>query len=136
VVDPSELGQLESLADAFHESWRAGAEQRRFAPMASEPIDETRYGRFAKRLVLTVPSDVDLAACDGGEYRMWEDLEGRARVARGPGERIRLWVVDLSPGLLVVDASTLPSTSSRDRDRLNWLIPTVWVERPASDTGP
>ena len=88
-VDGSELGQLDSLADALWKRW-AGPDPPRFAPTVMEPIDETRYSHFAKRMELTVPLDVDIAACDGGEYRMWEDLDGRARAAYGPGEHISL----------------------------------------------
>ena len=140
-VNGSALGQLDSLADSFWKWWAPEAVvgdeyvPPARAPDAAPPIDETRSGYFAKRLVLTLPRDLDLAACDGGEYRIWEDLEGRARSASGPGERISLWVVDLAPGLLVIDASTMPDTSEQDRRLLTAMLPTVWVERPADFAG-
>jgi hypothetical protein len=140
-VEPTELGQLDSLARAFWDAWTPGMDgpgqgAPPFAPAVTEPIDETRYYHFAKRLKVKVPADVDVATCDGGEYRMWEDLEGRARAAREPGEHIRLWVVDLSPGLLVVDASSLPETLSADRGELDAMITSIWVELPRADAGP
>jgi hypothetical protein len=76
---------------------------------------------------LTIPTDVVLADCDGGEYRIWEDLDGRARLAREPGEEIQVWVVDYEPGLLLVDASVLPNTSAADRSELETVLPSMWV---------
>ena len=86
-----------------------------------------RYSQFGRHVQLTIPNDVVLADCDRGEYRIWEDLDGRARLARGPGEEIQLWVVDYEPGLLLVDASVLPRTSEADRAELVQLLPSLWV---------
>jgi hypothetical protein len=135
-VDLGGMGKLDALADGFWKWWTtggplgAGYEPPPLAPRGTKPIDETRYGSFAKRLELSIPDDVDVSACDAGEYRLWEDVAGRARVAIGPGERIRIWIVDLAPGMMVLEASTMPDTSRQDCRLLDGLIPTIWVERP------
>jgi hypothetical protein len=142
LVDPPMLRRMDHLADAFWRWWAPGPglggeyEVPAWAPQATEPIDEPRYGQFGRFVELTVPSDVDLAACDGGEYRIWDDLGGRPRYANGPGERIRLWIVDFEPGLLVVDASSLPGTSADDVARLDGMIPTIWAHAPGDPSGP
>jgi hypothetical protein len=132
-ADPPLVRTLGGLADALSAWWvpdptpAGDYEPTPFAPMATAAIDVPRYGQFGRYVELTVPEDVNLANCDGGEYRIWEDLDGNARVARAPGEVIRIWIVDYEPGLLVVDASVLPGTSSDDLAELDELLPTLWV---------
>ena len=129
LVDPRRMRSMDGLADALSATWLESApdEPPPFAPTATEPIDVPIYGRLSRYVQLAVPGDVVLADCDGGEYRIWEDLDGRARVARKPGEEIQVWVVDYEPGLLVVDASVLPDTSGADRSELETLLPSMWV---------
>jgi hypothetical protein len=129
LVDPALMRSMDGLANALSIWERPGAfdEPPLFAPTATEPIDVPRYSQLGRYVELTIPDDVVMADCDRGEYRIWEDLDGRARLARGPGEEIRIWVVDYEPGLLVVDASVLPQTSAADRRELEQLLPTLWV---------
>jgi hypothetical protein len=122
-VDPSELQTLDELADALG------------APLASEPVDLPRYGGYGKYVEITIPPDLELDACDGGEYRLWEGSTGRARSAREPGERIGLYVVDAAPGLVVVDAWTLLSATDRDRKPLDRILNATWLRDPAPRTG-
>ncbi len=141
-ADPPLMRTLGGLSEALSGWWVPDAtpsvdyEPPPFAPMTTEAIDVPRYGQFGRYVELTVPEDVNLADCDGGEYRIWEDLNGNARVARAPGELIRIWIVDYEPGLLVVDASVLAGTSSDDVAELDELLPTLWVfpldQSPAS----
>ena len=132
-ADPPLMRTLGGLSEAFSAWWvpdatpAEGYEPPPFAPTATEAIDVPRYSQFGRYVELTVPEEVNLADCDGGEYRIWEDLDGNARLARAPGEHIRIWIVDYEPGLLVVDASVLPGTSSEDIAELDELLPTLWV---------
>jgi len=133
VADSPLMRTMGGLADALSMWWlpdapvEPGYEPPPFGPIATEPIDVPRYGQFGRYVQLTIPDDVVLADCDRGEYRIWEDLDGRARLARGPGEEIQLWVVDYEPGLLLVDASVLPRTSEADRAELVQLLFSLWV---------
>jgi hypothetical protein len=119
VVDPKMLATLDGMAAVLSE-WRVG-------PETTEPMDIPRYGQFGRHVTLSIPRDLVLADCDGGEYRLWEDLAGRARAAREPGERIDIWVVDYEPGLLVVDASVLPAATASDLAELEQLLFSLWV---------
>ena len=66
---------------------------------------------------LEIPAAIDPATCDGGEYRIWEAIDGRTRTAR-PGEQIHLEVADFEPGVLVVDTASLPTASGATLDAL------------------
>lgn len=57
---------------------------------------------------LTVPDDLDLADCDGGQFRSWEP-DPSVRAHHGPGQRDVVWVVDTGERL-VIDASWMPAT--------------------------
>ncbi|HXG26938.1 MAG TPA: hypothetical protein VNL94_08850 [Candidatus Binatia bacterium] len=61
-----------------------------------------------------------------GEYRLWEDPRGEARSAQS-GEHIVLWIADLEPGLLVVEAADLPPASPADRDAVGVMAESMWV---------
>jgi hypothetical protein len=142
LVDPRMLGRLDLLAEALWRWWAPDPDlgddyvAPASAPQPTEPIDEPRYGRFGKFVELTVPPDIDLAACDNGEYRIWEDLGGRPRLANGAGERIRIWVVEYDPGLLLVDAASLPGTSAEHLEQLDGMITTIWAHPPGDSSGP
>jgi hypothetical protein len=68
---------------------------------------------------LSVPGDIDFAACDQGQFRSWGP-EDRARSQQGPGQRDFVWAVDISgsavegsampPGGLVIDAASFAGT--------------------------
>jgi hypothetical protein len=65
-------------------------------------------------VVLHVPDNVDLTACDGGQYRSWGP-DDKARSHQGPGQRDLVWAIDIggtdtNPGGLVIDAASFPGT--------------------------
>ena len=76
------------------------------APIATTPTSGTMSGYPAWYLEILVPSDFDLAACDGGQLILWEARNGEARYALGPGELIRVSVVDIPGGPIVIEGST------------------------------
>ena len=76
---------------------------------------------------VTVPDNLNLAACDRGQFRSWGP-DGEARIAQGPGQRDLVWAIDTGDGAdlgapaqhlrhsfrfgqgLVIDAATFPGT--------------------------
>ena len=66
---------------------------------------------------VTVPDNLNLAACDRGQFRSWGPA-GEARIAQGPGQRDLVWAIDIggadyAPQAqrgLVIDAATFPGT--------------------------
>jgi hypothetical protein len=62
---------------------------------------------------VTVPDNLNLAACDRGQFRSWGP-DGNARIAQGPGQRDFVWAIDTLGATgeqgLVIDAATFPGT--------------------------
>ncbi len=65
---------------------------------------------------LTVPNDINFAACDGGQFRTWGP-HSVARAHQGPGQRDLVWAVDLTRngvvsghGYVIIDAASFPGT--------------------------
>jgi hypothetical protein len=101
-----------------------------FAPIVTTPPKAVPWNTFlVQELGLTIPSDLDLAACDGGEYRVWETHDGTPRTAQ-PGERLKLDITDFEPGLLVREMSWLPTASPAELDQLRDSADSLWIGRP------
>jgi hypothetical protein len=91
------------------------------APVPAGPAD-----RWAGKVVeLTVPDDIDIAGCDGGQFRSWGSGTN-VRANQGPGQRDLVWVIDIDGagviddqgsvlvtppvGGLIIDAASFAST--------------------------
>ena len=96
------------------------------APRAATPIRVGWAGHPARKQVLEIPRDVEPEACDGGEYRLWDDPLGRARTAQ-PGERIQLWIIDLEPGIIVLEAAFLPAAEASRVRELMAMTDSTWI---------
>jgi hypothetical protein len=88
---------------------------------ASAATDVTLDGFTGKHMELTVPARIDLADCNGGQFRTWVDPTGGARWLE-PGQRDLLWIVDVDGSRLVIDAALGPDTTRKDRaDRIQMV---------------
>ena len=85
---------------------------------------------------LTVPNDINFAACQGGQFRSWGP-DSVARVHQGPGQRDLVWAVDLTRngvvsghGYVIIDAASFPGTpadvSSEIDDILGSIVAGHW----------
>jgi hypothetical protein len=134
---------MQGLADGLWTSWatdntpgyspRDGAALT--APKATLPVDVTLGGFQARYLEVRAPADVDLAACDGGQYTLFIDALGGQRYIHRAGELNRLWVLDvagsgetLPGGLLVLDAASHPDSSPQDLAELQAIIDSIRIE--------
>jgi hypothetical protein len=76
---------------------------------------------------LTVPAGIDLADCNGGEFRTWVHTMGGAMDLE-PGQRDLLWIVDVDGSRLVIDAALGPDTTQQDRaDRIQ-MVESIRIE--------
>ena len=107
------VGDYEALARAFSAWWGpdpdetlAGAfyEPPPLSPTAGPPRLHAWPGTWARHIDLEVPDGFDLAGCDDGEYRIWEDQDGSSSRSAQPGERILLRIAQLDTGVVVLEA--------------------------------
>ena len=61
------------------------------------PVDVTLDGYSGKMIELTVPSDIDFADCDRGEFRSWH-----GRYHQGPGQVDQLYILDVEGQRVVI----------------------------------
>jgi len=101
---------------------------------ASEPT-QVEFGgpQFRQptiRLELTVPSTLDLAVCDQGEYRTWTewDVPGSANSHHAPGQIDAVYMVDVDRRPLVIVTSHMPATSPEDLVELEAILAALQIE--------
>jgi hypothetical protein len=91
------------------------------------PVDVTVDGIPGKQLNLTVPSDVAIANCDGGEYKTWTDLSGGDRYNQGPGQHDVVDVLEVNGQILVVNSSYGPDATPADLAELQAVVDSVRI---------
>jgi hypothetical protein len=142
VVGWPAVDSADGLADAVWATW--GPEARApTAPTATRPAGRTLAGLPARYTEITAPSALSFDSaevvlgvdeCDAGHYYVWRDVTPGIRWLQGPSERDGLWILDMdgsSPGgVLVIDATWFPGTSSADRAELQAALDSIRI-RPA-----
>jgi hypothetical protein len=131
-ADPPFMRGLDLLAEGLYYEWGAWADEfHPTLPRGPEPTVVRVDGRGARYVEFQVPDDLDMSACDDGEYRLWIDKEGGIRSARGAGELNRIWIIPLGTGnsLVVIDASSMPASSADDLAELDAILGSIQVER-------
>jgi len=53
---------------------------------------------------------VDVAACDGGQYKAWTDASGNDRYNQGPGQHDLLYVLDVNGRTLAISPPSIRPT--------------------------
>ncbi len=81
-ADPPLMRNQDGLTEALNGWWPTATDSKVSADYKPAPFAPSRDGvakshrveraRLYEELDLTVPSDLDVASCDGGEYRLWE----------------------------------------------------------------
>jgi len=88
----------------------------------------TLDGFAGKYMELTVPARINLADCDGGEFRTWLDTSLEAARWLEPGQRDLLWIVDVDGTPLVIDVSLGAGTSAQDRAERIQIVESIRID--------
>ena len=89
------------------------------------PVDVTLDGYSGKMIELTVPSDIDFADCDRGEFRSWH-----GRYHQGPGQVDQLYILDVEGQRVVVYSSYMPETSEAERAERQAIVESIQFGGP------
>lgn len=139
-------GQLQVYSDPCHwetEPPSAPTEDVVAALLAAQPgriVTKPVYGAWPPgvsgaynggAIELTVPGDIDIAACDGGQYRSWGP-DAKVRSHEGPGERDLVWFWNVYganslPGGLVIDRASFPGTPADVLSELDDILGSLYV---------
>jgi hypothetical protein len=103
---------------------------------ASQPTDVTLGGHPAKRIELSIPTDLDPATCDEGVMRTWVapgdpgdtwfSNEPEARGLRS-GQLNVVYIVDVDGSRLVIDTWHMPGTSGSDLAELESILASMRI---------
>ncbi len=98
---------------------------------ASSPSVVTLGGQMALRIELTIPADLDLAECDGGEFRSWSewDVDDGGNSHHAPGQTDVVYIVDVDRRPFVIDASHMPGASEEDLSELEAILASMVILR-------
>ena len=121
-AEPRLMQSRDGLAEALS-GWTAPN-----APIVTQaPKLIVTFG-LVQEIRLEVPSALDVSACDQGEYRLWEAIDGKVRAAH-PGERIQLEIADFDPGLLIIEQASLATAPGEVLDQLRAARESLYLGR-------
>jgi len=98
---------------------------------ASAPSGVTLGGQLALRIELSIPAELELPACDSGEFRSWSewDVVDGGNSHHAPGQIDVVYIVDVDRRPLVIDASHMPETSAEDLAELEGILASIRIDR-------
>jgi hypothetical protein len=102
----------------------AVALQDQSAYEASAPTAVELGGYTGLRMDLQLPSDIDFATCDEGQFWVWD----AAPYAQGPGNEWHLWILDVEGVRVVVLVEDFATTPAEDRAAMQEVVDSMEIE--------
>lgn len=95
----------------------------------STPTDATVDGFAGTYMERTVPAGINVADCDGAQFRVWLDSTRTGeRYLGGPGQLDLLWILDVDGVPLAIDVSLDAGTSAQARAELVQIVESVRID--------
>jgi hypothetical protein len=88
------------------------------------PRDVTVGGHSGKRIALVIPSNLDFATCERGQYWIWDP----GPWAQGPGNRWDVWILDVDGTRVVILGHDFPGTSATDQIQIQDVVSSIVIE--------
>jgi hypothetical protein len=96
------------------------------------PMDTVVDGYRGLLIDLIVPTDVDFANCDQGEYHSWISANEGDRYNQGPGQHDVLRIVDVGGSIEAILTDYSVATSAAVRTELQAMVDSVVFDTPTS----
>ncbi len=96
-------------------------------PLRGDPVpaDVTLDGYGGKLIEMTVPTDIDFADCDSGEFRSWA-----GRYHQGPGQVDHVYILDVEGQRVVIWSNYMPETSEAERAEGQAIVDSIQLGGP------
>ena len=88
--------------------------------------DVVMDGYAGKQIELLLPSDIDFATCDGGQFWVWDS----APYAQGPGNRWNLRILDVEGTRVVILAEDFADTPAGIQTELDAIVDSIRIDGP------
>jgi hypothetical protein len=111
IIDPPVGPTVDDLANAL-----AAQAMRGDAVPTAVTID----GYEGKYLEMSVPTDMDLASCDEGEFRSWA-----GRYHQGPGQIDEVYILDVDGQRRVLTVNHMPGASEAELAELQAIVDSI-----------
>ncbi len=99
------------------------------------PTDITVDGYRGKELTLTAPASYDGCTLSPDGFALWTIPDHSNRTI-GPGERQRLWILDVAGQRLVILALESPGTTDEERTAVQAALDSIQIELPDPQPSP
>jgi hypothetical protein len=83
-------------------------------------------GYAGKQLELLIPSDIDFATCDDGQFWVWD----AAPYAQGPGNRWQVTILDVDGTRVVILAEDFAATPASTQTELQAIVDSIQIDAP------
>ena len=93
---------------------------------SSAATDVVMDGFAGKQIELQLPSDIDFATCDGGQFWVWDS----APYAQGPGNRWNLRILDVEGTRVVILAEDFADTPAGIQSELDAIVDSIRIDSP------
>jgi hypothetical protein len=119
LLDPPAGPSVDGLVEALASQPQRGA---------SRPTAVELGGFTGTFMEMTVPAGIDLADCQGGQFRTWIDPALAGSRWLEPGQHDLLWIVDVDGRRLVIDAALGADTTAQDRADRMQMVESIRIE--------
>jgi hypothetical protein len=101
-------------------------------PTRDATVADIEIDGFAGKLVrMSVPTDIDFADCDDGQFRSWV-----GRYHQGPGQRDDVYILDVDGDRTVIGVSYFPDFSPADMDEIQSVVQSIRISSPVASEAP
>jgi hypothetical protein len=93
----------------------------------SDPAPVTVAGYHGLYVETSVPAHIDFAKCEDGYFDSWISTDDGGRYQLGPGQRDRLWILNVNGYRLVIDGWHMPTASQAQIDEITGMVNTLTI---------
>ncbi len=73
----------------------------------------------------SVPAHIDFSKCEDGYFDAWISTDGGGHYSLGPGQRDRLWILDIHGYRLVIDGWHMPEATRAQINQITRMVKTL-----------
>jgi len=89
------------------------------------PVPVTVAGYQGLYVETSVPAHIDFTKCKDGYFDSWTSSNGGGRFQQGPGQKDRLWILNVHGYRLVIDGWHMPAATQQQINQITEMVKTL-----------